>query len=98
MLSADEVGRGRLVRVVPLSSKNYTPAESIAVPPRVSHMPGLTGKSWIVPIEVNRFIWTGPDVVPTRSGGPYFGKVPRALFDHAKEVYLKRARPEIYRD
>lgn len=96
-MNSTTVGSGTVVRVIPISSKDDGQPESRSIPPRVCAMLGLSHPSWIVPTEVNRFVWTGPDVVPTRSGGPYFGKVPRALFEEARALYLQRARPEIRR-
>lgn len=36
-------------------------------------------KSWIITTEVNRFIWPGPDIRTTPSGGNAYGHLPAAM-------------------
>jgi PemK-like, MazF-like toxin of type II toxin-antitoxin system len=96
VLSARVEPKGLVVRVAPISTRNYS-EEAIPIPERVRFMLGLTGLSVIVPTEINRFVWVGPDVVPLRGGSAYYGKVPPRLFDQVRNSVLKKRRDEVIR-
>jgi len=52
------------VTVAPITSRRPDRPGAIALPPHAAL--GLTRPSWIVPWELNRFRWIGPDVRPAQ--------------------------------
>ena len=48
--------------MVPLTTRDYSPAASIPLPPRFIEAFGLDDRSRIVWDDVNDFAWVGPDV------------------------------------
>ena len=96
VLSAQVEPKGLVVRVVPISTRNYSD-EAIPIPERVRINLRLSDLSVILPTEINRFVWVGPDVVPLRDGKAFYGKVPPRLFDQVRTTVLKKRRDEIIR-
>lgn len=96
VVSARVEPKGLVVRVVPISTRSYT-NEAISIPERVRAILGLSDRSVIIPTEINRFVWVGPDVAPLRDGSALYGKVPPRLFDQVRNAILKKRRDEIIR-
>lgn len=96
VLSTQLEAKGLVVRVVPISTRDYSDA-AISIPERVRINLGLSDISVIVPNEINRFVWVGPDVMPLRNGKVFYGKVPPRLFDQVQTAVLKKRRDEIIR-
>ena len=84
VLSADQRQAGLTVIVVPITTRDYDPAHSIAIPPRVAQHLRLDDRSRIVWTDLNRFVWVGPDVALLRGGTPYYGQVPGSLWDRVR--------------
>jgi mRNA-degrading endonuclease toxin of MazEF toxin-antitoxin module len=96
VLSAQAEPKGLVVRVVPISTRNYS-IDAIPIPERVRINLGLSDTSVILPTEINRFVWVGPDIVPLRSGKAFYGKVPERLFDRVRDAVLKTPRVQVSR-
>jgi mRNA-degrading endonuclease toxin of MazEF toxin-antitoxin module len=96
VLSARVEAKGLVVRVVPISTRNYS-KEGVPITRRVQAHLRLSDESTIVPTEINRFVWVGPDVVRFRDGSAFYGKVPPLLFDQVRNIVLKKRRDEIAR-
>ena len=73
--------RGQLrVIVAPLTTRDYDPGFTVAIPPKVRAHLGLDDRSRVVWNDLNEFAWVGPDVRGTPDGGPFIGNVPEALW------------------
>lgn len=96
VLSAQVEAKGLVVRVVPISTRDYSD-DAISIPERVRVNLRLSDLSMIVPTEINRFVWVGPDVVPLHNGKMFYGKVPPRLFDQVRTTLLQKRRDEIIR-
>jgi hypothetical protein len=71
---------GRLqVIITPLTTRDYDPAHSIALPRRFAEDHGLDLRSSVVWNEANRFAWTGPDVRAGRDGAYLIAVMPEAI-------------------
>jgi hypothetical protein len=56
------------------------PEKAMELPRATKARLGLDGeRSWIITTDVNRFIWPGPDLRPTPSGGFAYGLLPAAM-------------------
>src|SRR3546814_16893726 len=72
--------RGQLrVITAPITTRNYDPGLSIAIPPRVTEHLGLDERSRIVWNDLNEFTWVGPDVRGDADGSTFIGIMPEAL-------------------
>jgi hypothetical protein len=67
------------VIVPPLTTRDYYPGFTVAIPPKVRAHLGLDDRSRVVWNDLNEFAWVGPDVRGTPDSGPFIGNVPEAL-------------------
>jgi hypothetical protein len=96
-MSARLTEAGFVIIVAPITTRNYSPSQSVAIPLRVCDHLKLDDRSKVVTTQVNRFIWVGPDVVPGRQGSPYFGAAPAALHDLVRKRLLENRADVIKR-
>jgi hypothetical protein len=92
----------RVVTVLPIShSPPADPALAVEIPASVKRRLKLDDeRSWVVLTEVNRFIWPGPDLRPSKPGDSAsvgYGPLPFALFEEIRTKFIaairaKRAR------
>ncbi len=87
---------GTLVTVSPITTDQAAPAlDGIEIPVAVQRRLGLDGTRpcWVLPTEVNRFVWPGPDIrsIPNGKGRFDYGFLPADLFDELKRRIVKRA-------
>ena len=75
-----------ILLVVPITHRPIASGDGVEVPPAVKRHLGLDDeRSWIVTTQVNRFIWPGPDVRPTKGqSSPHYGAIPAKLFEQAR--------------
>ena len=75
-----------ILLVVPITHRPTASGDGVEVPPAVKRHLGLDDeRSWIVTTQVNRFIWPGPDVRPTKGqSSPHYGAIPAKLFEQAR--------------
>lgn len=87
--------RGRLrVIIAPITTRNYSPDFSIALPIRVAEHLGLDEKSRIVWNDLNEFTWIGPDVRLGPDGKSLIGILPASLWQQAiNNVVRQRVLP-----
>lgn len=79
-----------LVSVCPITHTPPEKGQGIQVPRKTCDRLGLDDERpcWIVTTEINQFIWPGPDIRKSPSGEQTYGKLPRILFEKAKEQLL----------
>lgn len=81
-----ESGDGEIVvTVAPIThSEPRDPAAAVELPTATKKRLGLDGeRSWVVVSEVNRFVWSGPDLRPVSRDQPgrfEYGMLPPGLF------------------
>lgn len=86
-----------IVYVLPITSRPPTqPEDGIEMPRETRERLGLQdAPCWIVLIEVNRFIWPGPDLRPIADpvGAAWsYGLLPAKLFSKARDAMIRRVR------
>jgi hypothetical protein len=81
VLAATSVAAGLRIITAPITSKHYDPANTVALPPRVTQHLKLEAGCRIVCNDLNRFIWVGPDVRATSGGTTYDGQIPARPFE-----------------
>lgn len=91
MLAATLVATGLRIITAPITSKQYDPANTVALPPRVAQHLKLDPGCRVVCNDLNRFIWVGPDVRATPGGTPYYGQIPARLFEEIRARILTNA-------
>jgi hypothetical protein len=91
VLAATPVATGLRIITAPITSKQYDPANTIALPPRVAQHLKLDPGCRVVCNDLNRFIWVGPDVRATSGGTPYYGQIPARLFEEIRGRVLANA-------
>ncbi|HKM88290.1 MAG TPA: hypothetical protein VJX48_06775 [Xanthobacteraceae bacterium] len=87
----------RVVTVLPIS--HAPPADSklaVEIPAPVKRRLKLDDeRSWVVLTEVNRFIWPGPDLRPSKPGdlaSVAYGPLPFALFEEIRTKFIAAIR------
>ncbi len=85
------------VMVAPVTTVPPSPEEQgVEIPKKVQEHIGLdSGKPcWVLPTEINRFIWPGFDLqpLPGETGAYVYGYLPDDIFGPLKERILERAR------
>ena len=91
VLAATPVATGLRVITSPITLKQYDPANTLALPPRVAQHLKLDSGCRIVCNDLNRFIWVGPDMRATPGGTPYYGQIPARLFEKIRPRILANA-------
>lgn len=91
------IGGREVVTVVPVThAKPSNPTDAIEIPAAVKVHLGLDdSQSWIVVIEVNDFLWPGPDLRPVSRAKPAtfeFGMLPPRFFAHLRDRILQAHR------
>jgi hypothetical protein len=94
ILVTTDSDNSQVVTVLPIT---HTPpfdlSLAVEIPTATKKRLGLDDdRSWIVVTEANRFTWPGPDLRPTRTGGPAsvaYGLLPEALFKEVQTKFLK---------
>ena len=96
VLSVQDVAGMTVVTVAPIT---HAPPErsdmAVEIPADTKRRLGLDGaRSWIITGDLNRFVWPGVDLRPTRRGtGDYaYGMLPRSLFRQVRDQVLELAR------
>ena len=80
---------GRLrVLMVPLTTRDYSPAASIPLPPRFIEAFGLDDRSRIVWDDVNDFAWVGPDVRAGNDGSTIIAEVPSRIVQRLSLIHI----------
>lgn len=99
VLTAESSDGDTVVTVAPIThSEPRDPATAVELPASTKKRLGLDGeRSWVVVSEVNRFVWSGPDLRPVSRDQPgrfEYGVLPPALFRQiaARLVDLARRR------
>lgn len=79
-----------IVLVAPVTHREPTPTEGIEIPSKVkAHLRLDHERSWIIPRELNEFVWPGPDLRPTGESGPVdYGFLPPRLFNKVRGAIL----------
>lgn len=81
---------GRLrVLMVPLTTRDYSPAASIPLPPRFIEAFGLDDRSRIVWDDVNDFAWVGPDVRAGNDGSTIIAEVPSRIVQRVAALIVE---------
>lgn len=93
VLAQQQMSAGLRLIVAPVT---HSPPEhhgaAIEMPRAVKRDLGLDeDRSWIVTIEVNSFIWPGPDVRPIDGGDPLYGAIPDWLLRDVQQAIGDRA-------
>ncbi len=91
------IDAGRLVvTVAPIThSPPNDPDHAIEIPIETKRRLGLdTQRSWIIAADLNRFVWPGVDLRPTRRGSATYsyGELPAALYRKLRDRVLALAR------
>ena len=96
VLSVQDVAGMTVVTVAPIT---HAPPErsdmAVEIPPDTKRRLGLDGaRSWIIAGDLNRFVWPGVDLRPTRlATGEYaYGMLPRSLYRRVRDHVLELAR------
>jgi hypothetical protein len=88
-------GEGEETEVV-LAPMTHQPPEpgrpGIELPAGVRRALGLPERTWIVPDEVNAFVWPGFDLVPNAAGDYVWGRLPPALHERLRLEVLAAVR------
>lgn len=87
---------GTLVTVSPITTDpSALKLDGVEIPLAVRRRLGLddTRPCWVLPTEINRFVWPGPDIrsVPNEVGRFHYGFLPTDLFDELKRRIVNRA-------
>jgi hypothetical protein len=91
VLAATLVATGLRIIKAPMTSKQYDPANTVALPPRVAQHLKLDPGCRVVCNDLNRLIWVGPDVRATPGGTPYYGQILARLFEEIRGRILANA-------
>jgi hypothetical protein len=96
ILSVETKDGQTVVTVAPVTHSPPTHPESVVeIPPATKARLGLdAARSWIVAADLNRFVWPGVDLRPTRRGGTEYayGLLPAALYRELRDKVLALAR------
>ncbi len=87
----------QIVTLLPIShTAPHKNEDAIEIPSATKRRLGLDDeRSWVVLTEANRFIWPGPDLLPSRQGdlqNVAFGHLPEALFEQIRLRFLSKVR------
>lgn len=79
-----------LVSVCPITHTPPEKGQGAQVPRQTCERLGLDDEKpcWIVTTEINQFIWPGPDIRKSPSRERTYGKLPKILFEKAKQQLL----------
>lgn len=96
LTALDASGRTHVV-VVPITHRPPDdPADAIEIPAITKRRLGLDeARSWIVVIEVNQFVWPGPDLRPDPRLGPEsaaIGTLPPRFFALVRDRFVQFGR------
>ncbi len=73
--------KGQLrVITAPLTTRDYSPRFSVAIPRAVTDHLGLDARAKIIWNDLNAFTWVGPDVRTGADGSPLIGYLPERLW------------------
>lgn len=91
-----------LVTVLPITHSPPTdPRLAIEIPPATKRRLGLDdARSWVVLTEANRFVWPGPDLVPSTPGDSSsvaYGLLPYALFENIRLAFIAALKARVTR-
>ena len=89
-------GGRTIVTVAPIThSPPRHPESAVEIPGATKTRLGLDGdRSWVVVADLNRFVWPGVDLRPTRRGATTYayGALPYALYEKIRTSVLALAR------
>jgi hypothetical protein len=102
VLTTGEHADKTMVTVLPVTHSQPADARlAIEIPHATKRRLGLyDARSWVVLTEANRFIWPGPDLVPSRSGDPSsvaYGMLPHAQFEVIRLTFIDTVKARIAR-
>lgn len=96
VLSVQDIAGMTVVTVAPIThAPPEIPDLAVEIPLETKRRLGLDGeRSWIAAGDLNRFVWPGVDLRPTRRGaGDYaYGLLPRPLFRKLRERVIALAQ------
>ena len=96
VLAVRNDGDRTTVTVAPITHAPPERADlAIEIPAETKRRLGLDGeRSWIIAADLNRFVWPGVDVRPTRRGSNSyaFGLLPPAIYRELRDKVLALAR------
>lgn len=98
VVASERVPREIIVMVAPITHTPPSPAEAanaFEVPPATKARLGLDDqRSWVIASDLNRFVWPGVDLRPTRRGSPTvaYGFLPRSMTDTVRRRIVELAR------
>lgn len=96
ILSVETKDSQTVVTVAPIThSPPDRPEHVVEIPPATKARLGLDGaRSWIVAADLNRFVWPGVDLRPTKHGEAEYayGLLPAALYRDLRDKVLALAR------
>ena len=96
ILSVENKDGQVVVTVAPIThSQPTTPENVVEMPAATKSRLGLdAARSWIVASDLNRFVWPGVDLRPTRRGATEYayGLLPAALYREVRDKVLSLAK------
>jgi hypothetical protein len=96
VLAVEDADGSKVVTVAPVThTPPRHPQSALEIPLATKERLGLDGaRSWIVAADLNRFVWPGVDLRPTRRGTTTYsyGMLPAALFRQLRDQIVSLGR------